>query len=189
MATPLRFNPLKSFALKNVGHVQPSGLIVVVGPNSSGKTQMLKDIQARVLGQARKPFACEYIELNNNENFDDLFDYLLESGYIKEKFDLHNQRMIEARQPALGFASTVGDWTVPINHLKSWHDQYNTESRADPSKTIKLLEHFGRFLLSSLFLDRRLTLTASVSSFDYQKQNPANELQALYMDCTFRENV
>ena len=35
--------------------------------------------------------------------------------------------------------------------------------------------------LASLFLDRRLNVTAAVSSFDYEKAFPKNELQALYV--------
>jgi ABC-type uncharacterized transport system ATPase subunit len=58
-----RFNPLKSMAIPNVGRIQPRGLVVIIGPNSSGKTQMLKDIEGRMLGQPRSLVVCENIEL------------------------------------------------------------------------------------------------------------------------------
>ena len=47
------FNPLTSLAIPNVEKVQPRGLVVIIGPNSSGKTQTLRDIQSRLLGQPR----------------------------------------------------------------------------------------------------------------------------------------
>ena len=52
MSNLVDYNPLKSIAIPNVGRVQPLDLVVVIGPNSSGKTQMLKDIQGRLLGGA-----------------------------------------------------------------------------------------------------------------------------------------
>ena len=44
------------------------------------------------------------------------------------------------------------------------------------------LEHFGLFFIADLFLDRRLTITNTVDSFDYEEKPPANELQALYIN-------
>jgi Cation transporter/ATPase, N-terminus len=59
----VEFNPLKSIAIPNVGKVQPRGLVVIIGPNSSGKTQTLRDIQARLLGQPRKLVVCDEVEV------------------------------------------------------------------------------------------------------------------------------
>ena len=46
----------------------------------------------------------------------------------------------------------------------------------------QFLMQFGRVFITSLFLERRLTLANTVSNFDYEKTAPQNELQALYLD-------
>ena len=47
------FKPLDRVALPDIGDIRCSGLIVVVGPNSSGKSQLLQDIYLRLSGEPR----------------------------------------------------------------------------------------------------------------------------------------
>ena len=88
--------PLKSIAVPNIGTMQPRGLTVVIGPNSSGKTQFLKDIQARLLGQSRKLVVCEKIDLERPPALDPLIDSLCSMRQIRKKVDEHNRPIIEA---------------------------------------------------------------------------------------------
>ena len=83
MTTLLDFNPLKSLAVPNVGRIEPRGLIVIVGPNSSGKTQMLKDIQQCLFGMPRKLVVCDAIELDKPPDLDVFLNVLAEEGLTR----------------------------------------------------------------------------------------------------------
>lgn len=185
MTQPPVFNPLKSIAVPSVGSMVPSGLTVVIGPNSSGKTQMLKDLQARLLGQSRKLVVCEKIELERPPELEPLIDTLCSMRQIQKTFDEHNRPIVQTLMPGLGHHSQ-GNWTLQFSEVQNF---FNT--RPDPAlnQTDRFLEHFGRSFLSSLFLDRRLVVTNTVNSFDYEKDGPSNELQALYLNTGAKEKL
>src|SRR5213594_2702022 len=157
MAKLVDFNPLKSIAMPNVGRVLPRGLVVIIGPNSAGKTQMLKDIQERVLGQPRKLVVCEDIELQRPPDLDPLLDVLYAERHIRKRVDAHNNVYIESLMPHLG-GVTQSNWSLTENDVKNF---YRRDVNSGPAgeQTDRFLEHFGRCFMSSLFLDRRLVLT------------------------------
>lgn len=185
MAKLVDFNPLKSIAIPNVGRVQPRGLVVVIGPNSAGKTQMLKDIQGRVLGQPRKLVVCEDIELQRPPDLDALLDVLYREHHIRKRVDADNNVYLDSLMPHLGGA-TQSNWSLHEREVKRF---YQSDIKSEPvgEHTDRFLEHFGRSFLSSLFLDRRLVLTHTVSSFDYETNPPTNELQTLYLDSAAKQ--
>ena len=47
------FKPLAQVVLPDVGKIPCAGLTLVVGPNSSGKTQFLADLYSRLCGEPR----------------------------------------------------------------------------------------------------------------------------------------
>jgi hypothetical protein len=182
----VEFNPLQSIALPNVGKVQPRGLVVIIGPNSSGKTQTLRDIQARLLGQPRKLVVCEEVELHRPPDLDPLLDLLLDWRLIRKRTDQNNTLYIDSLMPHLG--AGPGNWSLQENEVKNYFRQGTTVG-PDGQKTDRFLEHFGRSFLSSLFLDRRLTITNGVENFDYENQFPQNEMQALYVDSQAKKRM
>jgi hypothetical protein len=182
---PVIFNPLKSIAVPNAGSMVPRGLTVIIGPNSSGKTQMLKDLQARLLGQSRKLVVCERIDLERPPNLDALLDTLCSTRQIRRKFDQKNRQVIESLMPGLGHNSQ-SHWTLPFTDVEKF---FNTNLDPAHEQVDRFLEHFGRSFLSSLFLDRRLVVTNTVDNFDYENQGPSNELQALYLDKSAKEKL
>jgi hypothetical protein len=175
-----RFNPLKSMAILNAGRIQPRGLVVVIGPNSSGKTQMLKDIEGRMLGQPRKLVVCENIELERPSDFEALINEMCAEGLFGRRVDPQNNNVyIDSLMPHLG-RSDQSNWSIPESQMRNF---YLSGVNSDPvaEQTDKFLEHCGRAFVSSLFLDRRLVLANTVNSFDYETESPRNELQALYL--------
>ena len=102
MQTLNNFNPLKSIAVPNIGRVEPRGLIVVIGPNSAGKTQMLRDIQGRLLGQPRKLVVCEQIELKRPPDLNDLLGALSGNDLIRKRVDPNNAVYFDCRMPRFG---------------------------------------------------------------------------------------
>lgn len=181
MPSVFECNPLKSVAISNVGRVDPHGLVLVIGPNSSGKTQLLKDINGRMLGQPRNLVVCDEVEIDRSTSLDSLLDALYAENHIRRRVDANNNVMIDARVPAYG--GDGGNWSLHEHQVKSYYTnpiKVGTTQREGTSD--KFLEHFGRSFVVSLFLDRRLTITNAVGNFDYEKDSPSNELQALYVD-------
>ncbi len=181
MPSVVECNPLKSIAIPNVGRIDPRGLVLVIGPNSSGKTQLLKDINGRMLGQPRSLVVCDEVEIDRPASLDSLLDTLYAENHIRRRVDGNNNVMIDALVPAYGGGG--GNWSLHEHQVKSFFANPIKVGAAQREGTSdKFLEHFGRSFVVSLFLDRRLTITNSVGNFDYEKESPSNELQALYVD-------
>ena len=89
--------------------------------------------------------------------------------------------------PHLG-AATTSNWSLREDEVTNLFRQGATNEPGG-QRTDRFLEHFGRSFLSSLFLDRRLTLTNAVDNFDYEIQLPQNEMQALYVDTTAKRRM
>lgn len=170
-------NPLKSIAVPNIGSMEPRGLVVVIGPNSSGKTQMLRDIRGRVLGEQRKLVVCESIELQRPTNLENLLEVLISNDLIRKRIDSNNHVHFDSRLPYI--ESNKKHWSLLENQVRSFF-QSRVQSSSDNLQRDPFLEHFGSFFLSELFLDRRLLITNTVEHFDYREKPPVNELQALY---------
>jgi ABC-type Na+ transport system ATPase subunit NatA len=181
MPTLYEFNPLKSIAVPNVGRVEPRGLVLVIGPNSAGKTQFLRDIHGRMLGNARRLVVCDDIEMSRPASLETLLEVLYEENHIRRRVDSGNNVFIDTRIPEFGGSGS--NWSLYEHQVKTFFAHpisVGTTQRDGASD--KFLEHFGRSFIASLFLDRRLTMTNTVSNFDYETAFPANELQSLYID-------
>ncbi len=178
----LDFNPLKSIAVPNVGRVEPKGLTLVIGPNSAGKTQLLRDIQGRMLGDARKLVVCDDIQISRPASLDDLLQVLFTENHIRRRVDSENTVFFEPRIPHFG--GNQSNWSLNEYQVKNYFSAPNKRNgQADrEGQKDQFLEYFGRSFIASLFLDRRLTVTSAVESFDYEAASPSNELQALYLD-------
>ena len=181
MASLFDYNPLKSIAIPNVGRLSPRGLVLVIGPNSSGKTQLLKDIHGRIVGQPRSLVVCDDIELQRPSSLESLLETLHSENHIRRRVDNNNNVYLDVLVPDYGGAA--GNWSLPEHQVQSFFSnpvQISTSTRTGASD--KFLQHFGRSFVVSLFLDRRLTITNAVPTFDYESASPSNELQALYVD-------
>jgi ABC-type transport system involved in cytochrome c biogenesis ATPase subunit len=186
MPTLLEFNPLKSIAIPNVGRVVPKGLVLVIGPNSAGKTQLLRDINGRMLGDARSLVVCEDIEISRPASLDSLLEVLYAENHIRRRVDANNSVFIDTRIPAFG--GSQSNWSLYDHQVKSFFENpVSVGATQRHGASDKFLEHFGRSFIASLFLDRRLTVTNTVSNFDYETAFPSNELQSLYIDSNAKQ--
>ncbi len=184
----MTYNPLKSIVLPGIDEIRPQGLIVIVGPNSSGKTQLLRDIQNSALGMTREFVVCRSLHLNKPPNFDLFYEHMKAQKYIKETYNTSNQVMVESISPSIGY-NTPKHWSMSRVQLDSWFGQFGTDEPILDGivQPIKFLEHFGRFFITSMFLDRRLSLSSEVANFDYENAGPTNELQALHINRVAQE--
>src|SRR5262249_26851859 len=51
-----------------------------------------------------------------------------------------------------------------------------------PRRRTEFLNHFGRWLVTALFLERRLSSLNQVGVIDFQNQPPQHDLHVLYLD-------
>lgn len=169
----LKFEPLKSIAIPNVGQLPVAGLTVVAGPNSSGKTQLLKDIQAKFLGEPRSSVVCSEIDVAFPQEFEDILQGFIASGQLKQLYDTDGMPVLQTTEVHLG--NGQGGWRVRRDNLMSWHTQFARK------RTNDFIRHIGQLLITSLFLERRLVATNETATFDYQNTHPSQELHALHM--------
>ena len=76
--------PISTVDLPGVPDLELQGLIVVVGPNSSGKTLFLHDLDEVVVGRARQFVVASAVSFRAPPTFDEYFGFLLERGTIRE---------------------------------------------------------------------------------------------------------
>jgi hypothetical protein len=184
MATIRDFNPLKSIAVPNVGRIEPKGLVLVIGPNSAEKTQFLRDIQSRMLGQDRNLVVCDDIEIIRPSDLDPFLEVLLAEKHIQRRVDERNRVYFEPKIPDFGRSNSK--WSYQESVVRHFFSVDSGQTNAGGNKYM-ILDLFGRSFISSLFLDRRLTVTNTVESFDYETESPLNELHALYIDSVSKE--
>src|ERR1051325_8026109 len=75
--------PIRSVTIPGLSDaIELKGLVVVVGPNSSGKTQLLHDINEVVLGRKRELVVASAVEFNTAPNFEEYFGLLISTGSV-----------------------------------------------------------------------------------------------------------
>jgi len=172
------FKPLRQVTLPGTGDIECSGLTLIVGPNSSGKTQLLQDLHFRLSGNPRNLVVAKDIELAKPQ-FDRLMECLHTEGYIELRRDGSGTPIqILPRTTYLGIGQTVPNFTY--SEAKSWHHSY------EPSRNNGQQNHFltqiGQLLVSALFLDRRLTSLGTVGVIDFQNHTPTHDLHTLIIN-------
>ena len=80
------FKPIKKLTLPDIGELQCSGLLVIVGPNSSGKSQFLRDIREKISGEPRDLVVASDLDVDTPDH--ELFMKCLKAeGYIYSIWD------------------------------------------------------------------------------------------------------
>jgi ABC-type cobalamin/Fe3+-siderophores transport system ATPase subunit len=77
-----KYAPIETLALPQIGSLDCSGLIVIVGPNSSGKSQLLRDIHLRVTGEPRVLVVADEIRVKQLP-YESLLRDLTEEGFTR----------------------------------------------------------------------------------------------------------
>lgn len=183
MAKLSDFKPLERVALPELGVLDCSGLVLLVGPNSSGKTQLLRDLYLRTRGELRNPVVAQQIKLRKPE-FDEFLRCLKQEGYVTEIVEPNGTKQL---RPKTTFAGT-GEATQAIqeSQARGWHQSYVD---TNPASQQNWLNYFGRFAMTALFLERRLLAVNEVQIIDYLNQPPQHDLHALYWNDLAREQL
>ena len=78
------YNPLKMIWLPGAEIAQPKGIIVIVGPNSSGKTLFLRDIEKYLLTGTPNFIVCQSLAAQRPDNYQSLVDELIAKNYLQQ---------------------------------------------------------------------------------------------------------
>jgi hypothetical protein len=116
MSRIAELTPLKAISIPDAGRLVASGLTVIVGANSSGKTQLLKDIQSKFLGEPRKSVVASEIEVDLPD-YQTLMDMLTDDGYTCTFFSTNGEKMYQSTSPHLGIGA--GGWAIPDAQQRS----------------------------------------------------------------------
>jgi hypothetical protein len=180
----LDFNPLRRIVLPDVEDINSFGLTVIVGPNSSGKSQLLRDIYHSVCGDRRSLVVAANIEIEK-PNAEGLLTALLEDKFLRKVTDDNGTVNYVPTTTYLGTGQPVNQ--VSHSETQTWYGQYDSQSTN--RRQNQYLNYFGRMLVSALFLDRRLTALQGVGLIDFANNPPTHDLHALWLDDEARRKL
>lgn len=180
--------PVRSISLPGLDDpIDLSGLIVVVGPNSSGKSQLLHDLDSAVLGKKRNLVVLSAVSFRELPDFESYLQILVDKRAIVEQDD----RIYKIH--AFQYGSGQGGGNFNKESGKMYHSKYKTTLAEKPfSKTTpnsEFFQIFGAFHCSALFLQNRLTLMDTCPNFDAERDAPTTTLQALHLRPDAKEKL
>lgn len=166
---------VKKFITKSGQEVELSKVTVVIGPNNSGKSQTLIDINSWMTTRSKLPVIIEQLE----HDFGGDFEQILAMGNPEiDKRDERRHRLMGLGSSLLGSA----DQQVSLEGLR------NQFENSDKSH---FLQVFGNFLIGHLTADRRLQIAKEVDAVRPSREPPQSLLHVLYrfpdMEVAFRK--
>ena len=161
--------------------LSPRGLILIVGPNSSGKTQLLKDVHSVLTGQRRQLVVATNIQLAKPAKFEEFLGPLITDGYFKIEIDANGTEFVRQAMPFYGGGDFRGH-NVNMNTARDWWNRWPASVAASSFDQVQFLDLVGHCLTTGLFLEKRIVLANQVGQLDYEANPPNNDLQALYMN-------
>ncbi|MFN0300930.1 MAG: AAA family ATPase [Burkholderiales bacterium] len=172
------FKPLQRIKLPDIGVIDSAGLTVIIGPNSSGKTRLLRDIEQRLAGEPHTLVVAQAVDIGKPD-YEELVECLKREGYISEVRQPNGAVVLRSQTTFIGYSQQPLAEFDP-NASAQWFAQYSAQpGRADYERS-QFLMVFGRMLMTALFLDRRLVSLAQVNGFDRNAQAPQSDLHVLY---------
>lgn len=162
-----------------VGSIDCNGLIVVVGPNSSGKSQLLQDIYQRICGEPRALVVATNVLVRKPDEYDNFVEKLVSDGYFDVKEDENGQTQWVPKTIS-GQGSAISQ--IDQHQARGWHASFDPVPEPKIRRRNEFLNYFGRLLVTALFLERRLTAMSSVGTIDFENTPPQHELHALYLN-------
>lgn len=173
------FKPLERVELPDIGLLDSAGLTVVIGPNSSGKTRLLRDVEQRLAGEPHGLVVARAVDIRKF-NYDELIECLKSEGYIKERRAPNERAVLRSQTTWIGYSQQLGD--IDLEHAAQWYEHYSKQPQTKDDERVQFLMTFGRMLMTALFLDRRLVSLMPVNGFDRNAQAPQSDLHVLHYD-------
>jgi len=172
------YNPIHSVSLPGAGRIDLRGLIIVVGPNSSGKTLFLRDLVHALSPNQEDLVVCSDVILSKPPNVNDFIDELVARGDVIRR----DRGTLWPAKPHCGLG-TSPKGALPMQPLVGLVDKLSDGFDPQAGKEAKaFLELISPYLSTVLFIENRVSAIRGTSNFDPNKQVPANETQALFYD-------
>jgi ABC-type polar amino acid transport system ATPase subunit len=171
--------PIEWISIPPVGQLDMNGLVVVVGPNSSGKSQLLRDLRDAASGTPRELVVAESIKLSAPPSVDALINDLVQRGDFRQRNETRYESLIFQH----GAEENAGG-AFELDEFRKQHAVWMQQSAAPMDRRvpdIKALHSLSAALCSVLQLRNRLTLTDEIPAFD-TRQRPTRTLQSLYLN-------
>jgi hypothetical protein len=175
------YNPLAGIWLKGAAMPDPAGVIAVVGPNSSGKTRFLHDIE-RYLTTGKKEFSVlETIAARKPRDLREFIASLESRRYIQPAPGV-GPELYQIFVPFLG--KRTDRQTFHTRNVEQSHTAFVEGKGGDNPGFFKV---FGLALVAWLSLEERRTLCNKSTGFAYQSSAPDAPIQGLELrpkNCT-----
>ncbi len=184
---PPHFEVVSSLSVPGA-EIHPRGLVLIVGPNSSGKTQLLKDIHSVLTGQKRELVVADRIMLSKPGKLDEFVSPLIEGGYLKKERDSNGHEHLRQVTPFLG-GGEFKNHNPAISQVQQWFNSWKSDPISERIDTVPFLDLVGHCLTTALFLDKRIALANAVDQFDYENASPTKDLQALHMSTAAKKRL
>lgn len=175
------FKPLKRLALPDLGELDVSGLTIFVGPNSSGKTQLLRDIRFRTTGEIRELVVATELDVESPD-FDEFIACLKAEGHIFSTYDDNEREQYVSRTVFAGTGQASQN--VQSTDASQWHQ--NSKKWTGKRRKDQYFGWAATYLVTALFLDNRLTAVNSVDVIEFEKAPPQH---ALHVDDDARQTL
>src|SRR5688500_4114495 len=140
------FKPLRRVVLPGLGDLQCSGLVVLVGPNSSGKSQLLQDIYRRLAGEPRRLVVASEIGIEKPP-FYPFMKWLDDEAHFTTRIDDAGNKQLRPRTMYLGSGQAVNQ--IQPNQAQQWHSAFSPETLDSTRRQNEFLKHFGRLLVTA----------------------------------------
>ena len=108
-------------------------------------------------------------------------------GYFKTVEDEAGTKQLRPLTMYLGSGQALAQ--IQPQQAEQMYGRFSPDSGQSARQAIPFLNHFGRLLVTALFLDRRLTSLTAVGVIDFLTQSPQHDLRALYLDDDARERL
>lgn len=172
------FQPIESLKIPGVGDVECSGLVLVVGPNSSGKSQLLRDIYKRIAGEPRETVVADEIKIKK-PHYESFVDVLEKEGFV-QKIINDDGNVVLRPKGTYGTGEAASD--IDANQALHLYGVHQDSEDFAKRRRSEFLSYFGRFLVTQLFLERRLVSLSSAGIIDFINQAPQHDLHALHLN-------
>jgi hypothetical protein len=163
--------------------VETEGLVVLVGPNSSGKTLFLKDVENVILATGEQPVVCQEMFLQRPADCNSFVQDLLTKQFLQPAEPGH----VQIASPHFGRG---GRDNIKFQLQAIQTDFYDKFPNGWTAATkLAFFVAFGKLLVTSLFIDNRITMCSPVNRFDLYTAAPQNDLQALFLDTDAQDKL
>jgi hypothetical protein len=180
------FSPLERLQLHGIGAIDCTGLILVVGPNSSGKSQLLRDIHERTAGSLRELVVASEVAVRRLP-YEPLVAALSEAGFLQNIEDEGGTKHVRPTTTYAGTGQHAAQ--MQMNQIQSWHQVHDDTWDKPRRRRDEYLGYFGRLLVTSLFLEHRLISLNRTGLIDFLNSPPQHDLHALYLSDTARQQL